>query len=201
MGAKISARRLPTDATPAPPSTLVIFGASGDLTKRLLMPTLYNLADERVLDPAFEVVSIDHAEHSEEGFRTYLTAAMHALIQKGDGEFEAKGRDPATWNWLADRLGYHGRFRGETYRRLGTRLMELQRGAWPVHRRQGVGSAPCIPTAGSQRSPATAAPKRTNDGSCTTSARMNRQWPREATLLLLHRRSRPRLSDRMSFLS
>ena len=30
-------------AKPAPPSTLVIFGAAGDLTRRLLMPSLYNL--------------------------------------------------------------------------------------------------------------------------------------------------------------
>ena len=41
------------------------------------MPALYNLAKEKVLDPAFEVIGIDHAEHSEEGFRTHLTASMH----------------------------------------------------------------------------------------------------------------------------
>ena len=37
---------------PAPPCTLVIFGAAGDLTKRLLMPSLYNLAGAGLLDAA-----------------------------------------------------------------------------------------------------------------------------------------------------
>jgi glucose-6-phosphate 1-dehydrogenase len=38
----------------APPCTMVIFGASGDLTKRLLMPALYNLACDRQVNLLIE---------------------------------------------------------------------------------------------------------------------------------------------------
>ena len=41
------------EAEPAPPCTLVIFGANGDLTKRLLMPALYNLSCGDLLDEHF----------------------------------------------------------------------------------------------------------------------------------------------------
>ena len=40
-------------AEPAPPCTMVIFGANGDLTKRLLMPALYNLSGSKLLDDKF----------------------------------------------------------------------------------------------------------------------------------------------------
>ncbi len=40
-------------AQPAPPCTMVIFGANGDLTKRLLMPALYNLSGSKLLDDKF----------------------------------------------------------------------------------------------------------------------------------------------------
>jgi glucose-6-phosphate 1-dehydrogenase len=38
------------NARAAPPCTLVVFGAAGDLTKRLLVPAIYNLAGSRLLD-------------------------------------------------------------------------------------------------------------------------------------------------------
>ncbi|WP_274426075.1 glucose-6-phosphate dehydrogenase [Chelativorans sp. YIM 93263] len=124
MKSPAPARRLPDSAEPAPPSTLIIFGASGDLTKRLLMPALYNLAREKSLDPAFEVIGVDHIERSEDEFRTYLTKSMQALVSEGGGEFEAKALDMEAWNWIAGRLGYlAGDFEDpETYRRLGERL-------------------------------------------------------------------------------
>ena len=42
----------------ADPCILVIFGASGDLTKRLLMPALFNLACDRLLPGRFAIVGI-----------------------------------------------------------------------------------------------------------------------------------------------
>ncbi|MET0258380.1 MAG: hypothetical protein ABW179_07335, partial [Methylobacterium sp.] len=50
---------LPTPAeSPAPPCTLVIFGAAGDLTKRLLVPSLYDLATAGLLDGSMRVLGI-----------------------------------------------------------------------------------------------------------------------------------------------
>ncbi|MCT7377871.1 glucose-6-phosphate dehydrogenase [Chelativorans salis] len=124
MSIPVSRRSLPADATPAPASTLVIFGASGDLTKRLLMPALYNLAREKGLDPEFRIIGVDHVERSEEEFRTYLTDSMHALVKEGGGEFEATSLDAEAWDWIATRVGYlTGDFEDpKTYRRLGERL-------------------------------------------------------------------------------
>ncbi|MFM7077769.1 MAG: hypothetical protein ACKO3G_17130, partial [Planctomycetaceae bacterium] len=45
--------RHPAGAAPAPPGVLVILGASGDLTKRLLLPALLNLASDGLLPDAF----------------------------------------------------------------------------------------------------------------------------------------------------
>jgi glucose-6-phosphate 1-dehydrogenase len=116
-------RRL-TDAATAPPCTLVMFGASGDLTKRLLVPALYNLAREKLLDPAFGIIGVDHNERSDEQFRTYLTQDMRSLIAEGDGEFAATQLDPATWEWVVQRMSYlTADFEDpETYRRLGEHL-------------------------------------------------------------------------------
>ena len=46
----MTARRKKNKAEPAPPTTLFLFGAHGDLVKRLLMPALYNLSRDGLLD-------------------------------------------------------------------------------------------------------------------------------------------------------
>ncbi len=43
---------------PASPCVMVIFGAAGDLTKRKLIPALYNLAKEKLLAPEFAIVGL-----------------------------------------------------------------------------------------------------------------------------------------------
>ena len=56
-------------ATPpvAPPCAMVIFGAGGDLTKRLVTPALYNLVTAKRLPDGFRLVGIDHGERSGRG--------------------------------------------------------------------------------------------------------------------------------------
>jgi glucose-6-phosphate 1-dehydrogenase len=115
---------LPADAAPAPPCTLVIFGACGDLTKRLLVPALYNLANEGVLDARFEIIGVDRVAQSDEDFRAYLKQFIQSLVSKGGGEFAAAGLNASAWDWLAARLScFAGDFRdAATYRRLAERL-------------------------------------------------------------------------------
>jgi glucose-6-phosphate 1-dehydrogenase len=117
-------RALPVDATPAPPCTLVIFGASGDLTKRLLVPALYNLSHDHVLDPSFEIVGVDRVQRNDEEFRTHLSGTLQALAANGGGEFQAAENDETAWSWLAKRLHYEtGDFDDpDTYRRIGSYL-------------------------------------------------------------------------------
>ncbi len=49
-------------ARPADPNAMVIFGAGGDLTKRLVVPSLYNLACAKLLPSEFAIVGVDLAE-------------------------------------------------------------------------------------------------------------------------------------------
>ena len=51
---------------------LVIFGASGDLTRRKLIPSLYNLACVGCMNPQFEVLGVGRTEMSSEEFRAKL---------------------------------------------------------------------------------------------------------------------------------
>jgi len=56
----------------APPCVVVIFGAGGDLTKRKLIPALYNLAKEEMLSPRFALIGIDRSDTDEAGYRDKL---------------------------------------------------------------------------------------------------------------------------------
>ena len=51
------------------PCALIIFGASGDLTKRKLFPALYSLAFRRLLAEKFAVVGVARTEESDDEFR------------------------------------------------------------------------------------------------------------------------------------
>jgi len=64
---------------PAPPCTLVIFGAGGDLTKRLLMPSLYNLAGAGLLPEGFSILGVDHSDGTDESLRDNLTQTLEAF--------------------------------------------------------------------------------------------------------------------------
>src|SRR5271169_6957725 len=57
---------------PAPPCVMVIFGAAGDLTKRKLIPALYNLARSRLLPDQFAIVGVSREEYSIDEFRTRM---------------------------------------------------------------------------------------------------------------------------------
>jgi glucose-6-phosphate 1-dehydrogenase len=60
----------------ADPCTFVIFGAGGDLTKRLLIPALYNLAAAGLLPKAFCLVGAGRADKSADEFRRDMAAAL-----------------------------------------------------------------------------------------------------------------------------
>ena len=66
MASKISDDVNPT---PPPPTLLVIFGASGDLTARKLIPALCNLAEDGFLPDDFIVIGSSRSKLSDEDFR------------------------------------------------------------------------------------------------------------------------------------
>jgi glucose-6-phosphate 1-dehydrogenase len=82
-----------------PPATLVIFGAGGDLTKRLVVPALYHLAQAGELADEFAVIGVDHNDHTSEQWCQSLTGMMQAITQ-------APGIDAEAWAWLTQRMRY-----------------------------------------------------------------------------------------------
>jgi glucose-6-phosphate 1-dehydrogenase len=105
---------------PADGCTLVIFGASGDLTRRLLLPAIYNLACDRLLPERFAIIGVARDELSTEEFRDRLGAGLK--------QFNTRTTfDPATWQRLAERMFYiTGTFEDPaTYARLAGQLGRL----------------------------------------------------------------------------
>ncbi len=71
-----AAKTVATSARPADPCCLVIFGASGDLTHRLLVPALYNLGVEGLLPEAFALIGVARSASSSEAFRADLAKSL-----------------------------------------------------------------------------------------------------------------------------
>ena len=80
------------------PCALIIFGASGDLTKRKLFPALYSLAFRRLLPEKFAVVGVARTEESDDEFRQRMKEAVQKYARD---EF----RDEI-WEALADGMHY-----------------------------------------------------------------------------------------------
>src|SRR6266850_3488540 len=78
---------------------MVIFGAGGDLTKRKLIPSLFNLGKAKLLPKDFAVLGVSVDDLRLDQFRTQVTGFLPA---------EDRGTDH--WQWFAERLYYQ---RGE----------------------------------------------------------------------------------------
>lgn len=82
----------------ADPCVMVIFGSSGDLTKRKLIPALYNLAKAKFLSQDFAVIGFSRNELTTEQFRQQLTEDMK--------KFATSSVEPDIWNWFLQRIYY-----------------------------------------------------------------------------------------------
>jgi glucose-6-phosphate 1-dehydrogenase len=91
-------------AKPGPPCTLVIFGATGDLTGRLLVPALRNLRRDGLLPEDFALVGVASRDIGDEGFRDRLREDTKQF--KG-GE-SATGGSPGDIDWFLKRARYAG---------------------------------------------------------------------------------------------
>ncbi len=79
-------------------TTIIIFGASGDLTQRKLIPSLFNLFRKRRTPKKFQIVGFGGTEFSHEGFREHL--------RKGSKEFAGFEFTEEDWNIFAGNLYY-----------------------------------------------------------------------------------------------
>jgi glucose-6-phosphate 1-dehydrogenase len=102
--------------------TMVIFGASGDLTRRKLMPALYNLAVSRSLPSGFAVAGVARREKEPEAFRAEMKDAVSQFSRR-------KPIDPAVWGDFEKGVTYvPGTFEDpNTYEKLKVQLDQLDR--------------------------------------------------------------------------
>jgi glucose-6-phosphate 1-dehydrogenase len=77
---------------------MVIFGASGDLTKRKLIPALCNLAKDRLVSQQFAVIGFSNDSLTTEAFR--------AQLSKDIKEFATEPVDTKLWDWFLERIYY-----------------------------------------------------------------------------------------------
>ncbi len=101
------------------PCVLVVFGASGDLTRRKIFPALYSLACRRLLPEPIAIVGVARTELSDDEFRSRMEEAVR--------EFARDEFRPDVWETLAEATRYHGTdFADEAGEdRLGALLTEL----------------------------------------------------------------------------
>jgi glucose-6-phosphate 1-dehydrogenase len=106
---------------PADPCSFVIFGASGDMTHRLLVPALYNLAAGGLLPEAFAIIGVARGDKSDEAFRSGLESGLRQF---------ATGRvDDDVVHQLLRRATYIGGDADDpaTYRKIATALERVER--------------------------------------------------------------------------
>ncbi len=106
---------------PAGPCAMVIFGAGGDLTKRKLIPALYNLSAEGLLPKNFAIVGFGRVDLNDEAFRDKLSRDIK--------EHTTREFSPEIWQWFIKRLYFvQGEFNNpDAYKRLSSRLEQINR--------------------------------------------------------------------------
>ena len=102
------------------PCTVVLFGASGDLAKRKVIPAMYDLAIHNALGTRYAIVGFARTPMSEDAFRTALGDAAKSISEVGP-------IDPKRWNEFACNLHYSpGDYANpEAFTQLAKRLAEL----------------------------------------------------------------------------
>src|SRR6266704_171904 len=105
----------------AEPCTVILFGASGDLAKRKVIPAMYDLAIHNGLGPRYAIVGFARTSMSEDTFRTTLGDSAKSISEVGP-------IDPQQWDEFASNLYYSpGDYANpEAYAHLAKRLAELE---------------------------------------------------------------------------
>jgi glucose-6-phosphate 1-dehydrogenase len=106
----------------AGPCAVVIFGASGDLAKRKLIPALYRLVQERLLPAEFAIVGLGRTPMTDEEFREKMKASVLEFS-------ESKSVDEEVWRSFAAGMRYlpSNINNPEDYKRLAELLAEVDR--------------------------------------------------------------------------
>ena len=108
--------------SPPPPCAIVIFGANGDLTRRLIIPALYNLARTGLLPRSLSLIGVDHNKKTSEEWTAQLKGFLAQALTKNNEEV-----DESLWQQVARCMTFlSGDFeQPDTYQRLKDLLAEL----------------------------------------------------------------------------
>ena len=105
------------------PTSIVIFGASGDLTQRKLVPSLFNLCRKGRMPKQFRIIGYGNTAFSNEQFQTHL--------EEGTKQFASFEFKPEEWTDFAGHLEYlQGRYTDlADFKKLGTLLKDREAGS------------------------------------------------------------------------
>jgi len=93
-------------AKPPGPCAMVIFGAGGDLTRRLLFPALYNLCHTGLLPEHFAIVGVDLADRTVDAWRYSWREMLQGFIGNPSSESRIDAIDETAWQRLAGCMSY-----------------------------------------------------------------------------------------------
>ena len=104
----------------ADPCAIILFGASGDLAKRKVIPAMYNLAQNNSLGERYAIIGFARTPMTDESFRDSLGEAARTISEAGP-------IDPAKWDAFASNLYYlPGNYADQnSYTQLTKRLAEI----------------------------------------------------------------------------
>jgi glucose-6-phosphate 1-dehydrogenase len=103
------------------PCAIVIFGANGDLTRRLIIPALYNLARQGLLPERLALIGVGHSDKGLDTWRQSLHAFLSDVVAKNGDTIDDK-----YWQPIAESMSFvKGEFNdADAYKRLGDHLAE-----------------------------------------------------------------------------
>ena len=109
---------------PPAPSAIVIFGANGDLTKRLIVPALYNLSRSAMLPAKFALIGMDHNNKTTEEWQGSLKQFLGEILARNNETVDEK-----LWQPIAKAMCFvTGDFQDDgAYTKLGDTLQELDK--------------------------------------------------------------------------
>src|SRR5215207_10002603 len=121
---------------PVPGTNLVIFGATGDLARRKLLPAIYNLAHEGALPERFNLIGVSRREMPDDEFRDFAREAIT--------EFSRREADETVLEGLLERLSYIGFDFGDHdgYKKLAEKLDGMEGEGHPLNRAFYLSTAP-----------------------------------------------------------
>jgi glucose-6-phosphate 1-dehydrogenase len=85
---------------------MILFGATGDLTRRLVVPALYNLMRTKVLPEHFTLFGVARSEETSESWRAQLYEMLKGFIGRAGAEFSTNSIDEDLWRRLAEKMTY-----------------------------------------------------------------------------------------------